>query len=140
LGARNHLPVSGTVFISVKDSDKSGVLAVATQFEHLGFHILATQGTSNFLNRHGIDTRTINKVSLGRPHVVDAIKNDEIQIIINTGVGGVTKRDGYEIRRAAIKYDIPYATTLAGALAMCRGITALKQKILTVKTIQEYNG
>ena len=82
----------------------------------------------------------INKVSVGRPHVVDAIKNRAIQLIVNTGAGGTTRRDGYEIRRAAIKFNIPYATTLAGALAMCRGITALKTKELSVKTIQEYNG
>ena len=140
LGAGNKLPISGTVFISVKDGDKPGVLAVASQFERLGFYILATQGTSIFLNQHHIPCKTINKVSLGRPHVVDAIKNGEVQIIINSGLGGVTKRDGYEIRRAAIKYNIPYATTLSGAMAMCKGISALKYKAISVKTIQEFHG
>jgi len=76
---------------------------------------------------------------MGRPHVVDAIKNKEIQMVINTGSGGETRRDGYKIRRAAIKFNIPYATTIAGAMAMCNGIAALKKKILSVKTIQEYN-
>jgi carbamoyl-phosphate synthase large subunit len=81
----------------------------------------------------------INKVSVGRPHVVDAIMNKEVQLVINTGSGGATKRDGYEIRRAAIKYKIPYATTIAGAMAMYKGIAALKKDMLSVKAIQEYN-
>lgn len=139
LGAGTDLPISGTVFISVMDSDKEGVLAAASQFHTIGFSILATRGTATFLDAHDIPNETINKVSLGRPHVVDAIKNGEIQLIVNTGLGGATSRDGYEIRRAAIKYHIAYATTLAGALAMCRGIAALKDKALSVKTIQEYN-
>jgi len=81
----------------------------------------------------------INKVSIGRPHVVDAIKNKEIHLVINTGSGGETRRDGYKIRRAAIKFNIPYATTIPGAMAMYKGIAALKKKTLSVKTIQEYN-
>ena len=80
----------------------------------------------------------INKVSIGRPHVVDAIKNNEIQLIINTGKGDETRRDGYMIRRAALKYSIPYATTISGALAICRGIIAMKQMEMNVKAIQEY--
>jgi carbamoyl-phosphate synthase large subunit len=138
-GAGNHLPTEGTVFISVKDHDKEAALAVASQFCDMGFMIMATRGTSSFLKNRGISNKMINKVSIGRPHVVDAIKNKEIQMIINTGVGGETKRDGYEIRRAAIKFNIPYATTTAGAMAMCKGIAALKKKKLSVKTIQEYN-
>ena len=138
-GAGNHLPTEGTVFISVKDHDKEAVLAVASQFCDMGFMIMATRGTSLFLKNHGISNKKINKVSIGRPHVVDAIKNKEIQMVINTGVGSETKRDGYEIRRAAIKFNIPYATTIAGAMAMCKGIAALKKKKLSVKTIQEYN-
>jgi len=137
-GAGQHLPVKGTVFISVKDRDKRAALAFASQFHNMGFTIMATRGTSSFLKNHGISNTTINKVSMGRPHVVDAIKNKEIQIVINTGSGGETRRDGYTIRRAAIKFNIPYATTIAGAMAMCKGIAALKKKMLSVKTIQEY--
>ncbi|MCD6273490.1 MAG: hypothetical protein J7K30_11780, partial [Deltaproteobacteria bacterium] len=92
-----------------------------------------------FFKDNGIESKAINKVSLGRPHVVDAVKNGEIQLIINTGSGGAKKRDGFDIRQAAIKYKIPYATTIAGGIAMCKGIAALKNKTLTVKTIQEYN-
>ncbi len=138
-GAGHHLPDKGTVFISVKDRDKKATLAFASQFHNMGFTIMATRGTSSFLKNHGISNKMINKVSMGRPHVVDAIKNKEIHLVINTGSGGKTKRDGYEIRRAAIKFNIPYATTIAGAMAMCKGIAALKKKRLSVKTIQEYN-
>jgi carbamoyl-phosphate synthase large subunit len=137
-GAGQHLPDKGTVFISVKDRDKRAALAFAAQFHDMGFTIMATRGTSSFLKNHGISNTMINKVSIGRPHVVDAIKNKEIQIVINTGSGGETRRDGYTIRRAAIKFKIPYATTIAGAMAMCKGIAALKKKMLSVKTIQEY--
>jgi len=139
LGAGTNLPTSGSVFISVKDNDKQSVLSAASQFHDIGFNIVATRGTSIYLKNHGIPNDTINKVSLGRPHVVDAIKNKAIQLIINTGAGRTTSRDGYEIRRAAIKFNIPYTTTLAGALAMCRGIAALKKKGLSVKAIQEYD-
>jgi carbamoyl-phosphate synthase large subunit len=138
-GAGQHLPDKGTVFISVKDNDKQAILPVASQFNDMGFTIMATRGTSSFLESQGITNKLVNKVSIGRPHVVDAIMNKEIQLIINTPSGGETKRDGYVIRRAAIKFNIPYTTTIAGAIAMCKGIAALKEKHLSVKTIQEYN-
>ncbi|MEA3279952.1 MAG: carbamoyl-phosphate synthase large subunit [Thermodesulfobacteriota bacterium] len=139
LGAGQNLPVSGAVFISVKDHDKEAVLDVASHYRDIGFKIMATHGTSEFLDKHGISNKMINKVSLGRPHVVDAIKNNEVQLVINTGSGGETRRDGYDIRRAAIKYGLPYATTIAGAMAMCRGVSAIKKRKMSVKTIQEYN-
>jgi len=138
-GARQRLPVSGSIFISVKDNHKETMLSVAAQFKKLGFDIVATVGTSNFLASKGVENRMINKVSLGRPHIVDAIKNGEIQLVINTGTGNDAKRDGYLIRRAALKFQLPYTTTIAGALAICKGITALKEKKLSVKTLQEYH-
>ncbi|MCP4107606.1 MAG: carbamoyl-phosphate synthase large subunit [Desulfobacteraceae bacterium] len=139
LGAGQKLPVYGTVFISVKDRDKEAVLGVALQFHNIGFKITATRGTSEFLKDRGIPSIMVKKVSEGRPHVVDAIKNREIQLVINTGPGRKARRDGYIIRRAAIKFGIPYTTTIAGAKAISKGITALKEKKLSVKTIQEYN-
>jgi carbamoyl-phosphate synthase large subunit len=139
LGARQNLPASGTVFISVKDADKPAVLPVASQFNRLGFKIVSTQGTHSHLKAHGIPNKIINKVSLGRPHVVDAIKNGKIQFIINTGLGDTPRQDGYLIRRAAIKFNIPYTTTIAGATAMSKGITALIEKKLSIKTVQEYH-
>ena len=81
----------------------------------------------------------INKVSVGRPHVVDAIKNGQIQLVINTSIGGETRRDGYHIRRNALKYKIPYATTLAGGMAFFTAIQALKKSEVTVKALQDYN-
>ncbi len=139
LGAGQRLPVAGTVFISVKDSDKKAALPVAEHFARIGFGIMATRGTAQFLTGHGLAVTPVNKVSMGRPHVVDAIKNRDIQVVVNTGTSSESTRDGYEIRRAAIKYGLPYATTIAGALAMGRGIAALCQKQLSVKTLQEYN-
>ncbi len=138
LGAGQNLPTSGSVFISVQESDKPAALEVASQFYDIGFKIIATKGTSSLLIDNGIPNEKINKVSLGRPHVVDAIKNGEIQLIINTGSGDKSRRDGYMIRRAAIKFNIPYTTTIAGGKAISRGIKALKEKKLSVKTIQEY--
>ncbi|MEW6672422.1 MAG: carbamoyl-phosphate synthase large subunit [Thermodesulfobacteriota bacterium] len=139
LGAGQNLPLSGTVFISVQDADKKTALAVAALFHRMGFDIVATGGTHAFLESQGIPSSVINKVSLGRPHVVDAIKNGKIQFIINTGLGDAPRRDGYLIRRAAIQFNIPYTTTIAGAMAMGRGISALKEQRLTVKPLQEYH-
>ena len=139
LGAGQHLPTDGTVFISVKEEDKKAVLPLAEQFHEIGFEILATRGTARLLSAHQIPNTTIKKVSMGRPHVVDAIKNGKVQLVINTGTGDTPRRDGYMIRRAAIKYSIPYTTTLAGAMAMSKGIAALKQKMFTVRALQDYS-
>ncbi len=139
LGAGQNLPTSGTVFISVTDHHKKAVLPVAAEYHHLGIKIMATQGTSLFLKENGVPNKMTNKVSQGRPHVADAIKNGEIQLIINTALGNETKQDGYIIRRTALKYNIPYATTIAGGMAICKGIAALMKQKLSVKTIQEYN-
>ncbi len=139
LGAGQNLPTSGTVFISVIDNDKKTVLPVAAKYRDAGFNIMATHGTSRFLADNGIPNQAVNKVSVGRPHVVDAIKNAEIQLIINTSIGGETRRDGYYIRRNALRYKIPYATTTAGGMAIFRAIETLRQKKMNVKTLQEYN-
>jgi carbamoyl-phosphate synthase large subunit len=139
LGAGQNLPTSGTVFISVEDRDKPKTLQVAQIFHDTGFAILATKGTAAFLLHHHIPAREIHKVSSGRPHVVDAIINREIHFIVNTGTGSETQRDGYQIRRAALKFSIPYATTIAGALAMAHGVAALAKGPVTVKPIQEYH-
>jgi len=139
LGAGHKLVTDGGVFISVRDRDKKAVLPVARQFQDIGYRIIATSGTATFLESHGIRTSIVKKVSLGRPNVIDAIKNSKIQLVINTGSGGETVRDGFEIRRAAIKYSIPYATTIAGAMAMSRGIANMAAQELGVKTVQEYH-
>jgi carbamoyl-phosphate synthase large subunit len=139
LGAGQNLPTEGTVFISVIDDDKKTVLPVAAKYRDAGFKIMATHGTSKFLADNGIPNKAVNKVSVGRPHVVDAIKNGEIQLVINTSIGGETRRDGYYIRRNALRYKVPYATTTAGGMAIYKAIEALREKKTTVKTVQEYN-
>jgi carbamoyl-phosphate synthase large subunit len=138
LGAGQNLPGGGCVFISVGDRDKAAIIPVARGFHEQGFTILSTRGTSRFLADQGVPTKMINKVSEGRPHVVDAIKNKEIQLVINTGSGDTSRRDGFAIRQTALKFRIPYTTTAAGAMAMCRGVAAMRQNPLSVKSIQAY--
>ena len=139
LGAGQNLPIKGNVFISVQDSDKMAALSVAKDFYDMGFKLLATRGTAMFLEDNSIPAKVVEKVSTGRPHVVDAVKNSEIQLILNTGSNSQTKRDGYEIRRAAIRFKIPYATTTDGAKTICEAIKALKKEPLTVIAIQDYH-
>ncbi len=139
LAAGQKLPTEGTVFISVQDKDKPAALSVAKNFHDMGFTIMATKGTSMFLEENDVPTKRVKKVSAGRPHVVDAVTNNEVQLILNTGASTQTKQDGYDIRRAAIKYRIPYATTTDGTRAICSAIQALKRESLHVKPIQEYH-
>ncbi|MGD9971929.1 MAG: carbamoyl-phosphate synthase large subunit, partial [Desulfatirhabdiaceae bacterium] len=138
--AGQNLPLKGSVFISVTDRDKPAALNMAKQFVEMGFRILSTEGTCTWFHEHGIGSCIINKVSMGRPHVLDAIKNREIQLIINTASGNETRQDGYLLRRAAIKYNIPYATTLAGANAIGKGIGAMIHQELSVNSLQEISG
>jgi len=139
LGAGQKLPVEGTIFISVMEADKPAMVPVAKEFDRLGFTILSTSGTCEFLRDHGVQTQQINKLAQGRPHVEDAIKNGQIQLVINTGSGDTPSKDGYVIRRAALKFGIPYVTTAAGALAVSKAVAALKSKTLGVQCIQEYH-
>ncbi len=139
LGAGQNLPKSGTVFISVQDSDKQAALPVARDFFNMNFKIMATRGTAKFLEENQIPITLVKKVSSGRPNVVDAVKNNEIQLILNTGASRQTKRDGYAIRRAAIRYKVPYATTTDGTKAICKAIQALNHKSLSVKAVQDYH-
>ncbi len=139
IAAGQHLPSSGAVFISVADADKAAVLPVAKQFAQMGFEIVATRGTCNYFSESGVACALVNKVSSGRPHVIDAVTNREIQLMINTGAGDRIRKDGYMIRRAALKFAIPYATTIAGARAMCDGIRAIKEKALGVRPLQAYH-
>ncbi len=139
LGAGMKLPTEGRVFISVKDKDKPKILPVAKKLKELGFEILATDGTARFLKKHGIDAKVVLKVSQGRPNVVDAIINREIDLIINTPSGKKGRSDGYAIRRAAVDYNVPYITTVSGGNAAVLGIEAIKKAKMTIKCIQEYH-
>jgi len=138
LAAGQNLPKSGNVFISVKNKDKSSILSIAKKFIQMEFKIYATHGTARFLSQHEMTVKAINKVSMGSPHVLDAIKNNNIQLVINTS-DATTKQDGYKIRRTTLKYHVPYATTIAGAKAICTAIANLHENELMVNSLQSYN-
>jgi carbamoyl-phosphate synthase large subunit len=138
-GAQQQLPSEGTVLITVSERDRPAVLEVARQFDSLGFKIKATVGTHAFLAEHNIDSELTLKMHEGRPNIVDGIKNDEIRLVINTPSGKLSKYDDSYIRKAAIKYRVPYITTLAAALAAARGIAAYRQGNDSVRSLQEYH-
>ncbi len=133
------LPSEGCVLITVSEKDRPAVLQVAEAFKSLGFTIRATRGTHDFLAAKGIETTPILKMHEGRPNIVDAIKNNEIQLVINTPSGKLSKHDDSYIRKSAIKYKIPYITTLAAALAAAKGIKAVRKGHGAVKSLQEYH-
>ncbi|MCA1904485.1 MAG: carbamoyl-phosphate synthase large subunit, partial [Cyanobacteria bacterium KgW148] len=139
LGAGQNLPLQGTVFISVNDRDKMSITGVAEGFAELGFRIIATEGTYRILQRHGIPCQQVLKLHEGRPHIGDAIKNGQIQLIVNSPSGSEAQTDGQLIRRAAMTYKIPVITTLAGAKATIAAIRALKEAPLSVQSLQEYS-
>jgi len=139
LAAGMDLPLSGTVFISVKDQDKKLILSTAQKLSHLGFKIMATSGTSRFLDQAGLPNQKVNKVREGRPHIVDLMKNGEVQLVINTTIGSKSVSESCSIRQTALIRRIPYTTTVAGARATAEAIEALQQKKLSVQTIQEYH-
>ncbi|GAB4346864.1 MAG: carbamoyl-phosphate synthase large subunit [Candidatus Abyssubacteria bacterium] len=137
--AGSRLPTEGTVLMSVSDMDKPPLLEIASRFKQLGFEIMATRGTHEFLTKSGLDARPIDKMHEGRPNIVDAITNREIHLIINTPIGKLGKHDDSYIRKAAIKYKVPYITTIAAALAAVKGIEAYRQGRGEVKSLQEYH-
>jgi len=134
------LPTSGTVFVSVKDSDKDRIVAPVRDLVEMGFRIVATRGTKRHLEQHGIPCDLVNKVLEGRPHVVDAMKNGEISIVFNTTEGARALADSKDIRRTALLNHIPYYTTLAGAIAVTKAIKALQSDTLKVAPLQSYAG
>jgi carbamoyl-phosphate synthase large subunit len=140
LAAGQRLPLSGTVFLSVKDKDKKAVLYTASRLHTLGFRILATSGTSAFLAHHRVPTQRVNKVREGRPHILDMIKNGEVDLVINTTSHKKTISESYDIRRAALTFNIPYTTTVEGATATALAIESMIAGALDVKTLQEYHG
>ncbi|WP_449255865.1 carbamoyl-phosphate synthase large subunit [Bosea sp. (in: a-proteobacteria)] len=138
LGAGSKVPVKGTVFVSVRDDDKPRIVPAVRILADLGFRILATGGTLRLLQEEGIDAARINKVLEGRPHVVDAIKNGEIQLIFNTTEGPQALADSRSLRRSALLHKVPYYTTLAGAVAAAEGIKAYCSGDLEVRSLQSY--
>jgi carbamoyl-phosphate synthase large subunit len=133
------LPNAGTVLITVDDRDKDASLEVCREFLRLGFAIKATEGTHRFLADNGIVSDHILKFHEGRPNIVDAIKNEEINLVINTPGGRRSKHDDSYIRKAAIKYRVPYITTITGALAAARGIAASRDKSSDVRSLQDWH-
>jgi carbamoyl-phosphate synthase large subunit len=139
IGAGTRLPVAGTVFISVKDSDKDLIVAPARDLVAMGFSLIATGGTARVLAKAGLPVATINKVLEGRPHVVDALKNGEIHLVFNTTEGAQALADSSSIRRATLTLKVPYYTTVAGAKAATEAIAALKGHSLEVAPLQSYS-
>ncbi len=137
--AGQDLPLSGQVFISVRHGDKDAVVQVAKQVMELGFTILATRGTASRLNEAGIKCEQVNKISQGRPHILDKLQDGKVQWIINTSSGSRTTEDSYSIRRAALDYHIPYSTTITGALSMAQAIKTLVSQEANVQTVQEFS-
>ncbi|MEC8656549.1 MAG: carbamoyl-phosphate synthase large subunit [Verrucomicrobiota bacterium] len=139
MAAKPSLPLEGNVFLSVKDSDKPQALEIAKGLQELGFSFYSTEGTAQFLNENGINTETVLRISEGRPNVADLIKNGKIQLVINTPLGLIPRRDENGIRSEAVLHGIPVITTLGSAFATLQGIRSLKEKKFSVKSLQAYH-
>lgn len=133
------LPSKGTILITVADPDKTAIVDTAKAFKDLGFKLLATGGTHKHLTEKGIKAEQVLKVQEGRPNIVDAIKNDEIQLIVNTPAGKRSQHDDSYIRKAAIRYKIPYITTTTAAAAAVKGIAAHSKGAASVQSLQDYH-
>lgn len=139
LGAKQRLPLNGTVLITVSETDRPAVLKVAKKFNELGFNILATRGTRAFFLENGIESQLIQKLHEGRPNIADSIKNGDIQLVINTPIGRLGKQDDSYIRKTAVKCGVPYILTITAALAAADGIKAARSNGgLSVRSLQEY--
>jgi carbamoyl-phosphate synthase large subunit len=138
LGAGVRLPLAGTAFLSVKDGDKTAAVSLARRLHEMGFGLVATRGTAARLREAGLPCAVVNKVLEGRPHCVDAIKSGEIQLVINTTMGGQSVADSFDIRRSALTHGIPHYTTIAGARAAVHAIAALRAGTLDVAPLQAY--
>jgi carbamoyl-phosphate synthase large subunit len=139
LAAGVRLPPDGTAFISVNNHDKPAVVQIARALRELGFRLMATRGTANFLRAHGIDASIVFKINEGRPHVGDEILNNRIQLVINTPFGRESYFDDRTVRRIAMMHGVPSITTLTGAAAAVSAIKAIKTEGLTVRALQEYH-
>ncbi|MBW2042524.1 MAG: carbamoyl-phosphate synthase large subunit [Deltaproteobacteria bacterium] len=133
------LPLEGTVLFTIADRDKPAALEPVRRFRELGFTLMATEGTHRFLQERGIDTIPVSKLGLGRPNLVDAIKSGRIQLLVNTPSGKKSADDSSDIRKAAIKYKIPYITTTAAAIAAAKGIAAMREEKPAVRSLQQYH-
>ena len=137
--AKQTLPDEGAVLITVADKDKPAAIEVARRFADMGFTIKTTKGTAAFLAEQGIESEIVNKMIEGRPNIVDGIKNGEIQLVVNTPRGKLGASDDAYVRQNAIKYKVPYITTIAAAVASAKGIEAHRQSKGAVKSLQDYH-
>lgn len=138
MAADCSLPLTGSVFMSVRDRDKKPIVPIAKKLSQMGFRLVATNGTAKVLSENNVPVTPVLKVIEGRPNIVDHIKSNEIQLVINTTGGKAAQEASYSIRRTALLHHVPYFTTLAGAVAATKAIEALKNGSLDVKPIQEY--
>jgi len=138
IASGTKLPTGGSVFISVRDADKSAMVTLGNSLANMGFDIIATSGTADTLENAGLSIRRINKVREGRPHLVDAIMDDEVDLIFNTTEGSQAISDSYSLRRAALTHKVPYYTTVAGSRAAVQAIAALRRGSLEVAPLQSY--
>jgi carbamoyl-phosphate synthase large subunit len=139
IASGTNLPTEGGVFISVKNTDKPALAPVARDLIAMGFTIMATGGTADYLTSQGVEVERVNKVAEGRPHVDDAIKNGKVHLVFNTTEGAQSYRDSYSIRRTALTQNIPYYTTASGARAAVQAIRRLKSGApLGVRALQAY--
>ena len=138
IGAGATLPQSGNVFVSVKDTDKPVVLPACKKLEELGFHIVATGGTADYLVEHGVNVERVNKVAQGRPHIVDHIVDEKIDLIFNTTEGWQSLKDSESIRRSALEHRVPQYTTASASVAVTEAIAALRNDPLEVRPLQDY--
>ena len=129
----------GKVFISVKDEDKPVACHIARRMRSMGFELIATRGTAAAFHRARIPSEVINKVNEGAPHVVDALRSGTIAIVVNTTIGAKEVRDSFSLRRQTVLQNIPYFTTIAAALAACDAIEAQRERVVGVKSLQEWN-
>jgi carbamoyl-phosphate synthase large subunit len=139
LGSSSNLPLSGTVFVSVKDRDKTLMVEPCKRLAGMGFRLIATRGTAAFLREAGLAITIVNKVLEGRPHIVDAMKSGTVQLVFNTTEGAQAIADSFDLRETALLGNIPYYTTVAGARAAVEGIAALSSGSLEVAPLQSYS-
>jgi len=139
LSADNILPLNGRVFMSIRDEDKEQLLDIARKLKDAGIELIGTSGTAEFLDENGIEMGIVKKVHDGSPNVIDMMRRDEVNLVINTPTNKVSRKDGSRIRRAAVDFKVPYITTIQSAIAASHAIASMKSGESTVKSIKEYH-
>jgi carbamoyl-phosphate synthase large subunit len=139
IAADGGLPLEGGVLVTVNDSDKPTVLPIARRFHEMGFRVIATEGTRNYLRSRGVPAELVRKAHEGRPNAIDLVVSGDVHLLINTPLGKFTQADDYAIRRAAVMHRVPYTTTMSAASAACDAIIALRSRTGSVRSLQEWH-